>query len=187
MVGDDAIVSTRRRAALIALNVVGGLCVLGSYAHGYVTYPQHRAALWGDLPESLRPVYTVAMLLAAGGYFPLTYALVLRPNPAALRLGERRGVGSLLVMYALVLIPSALWLPMTYAMLESPSLPLWVAIRAVLFAVAAGSVGLAWATLVLRPAPPRALGLAARVGATCFTFQTAILDALVWPAFFPLP
>ena len=186
---DDAPPRTSRstRLALIAMNVLGGLCVLGSYAHGFITHPAQRTAIWGGVPESLRPVYTVAMLLATLGYFPLTYTLVLRPEGETLRVGEGFGGGLLLALYGLVLVPSALWLPLTYAMLESPSAWLWAAIRVDLLAVGFGALGLWWSVGALRPPPPRGLRIAARLGASCFVFQTAVLDALIWPAFFPFP
>ena len=49
------------------INGFGGLCVLGSYAHGLITNPLIRGELWGGIPDSLRIYYTVFMFLAAGG------------------------------------------------------------------------------------------------------------------------
>jgi hypothetical protein len=84
-----------------------------------------------------------------------------------------------------VLIPSALWLPLTFEMIAQPSTLLWVSIRAVLFCVAFGSLGLLlW---LIRSARVRPSGLArsAVAGCVAFCIQTALLDALVWPAFYP--
>jgi len=89
------------------------------------------------------------------------------------------------VLYAGILIPSALWLPLTFAMIESPGGLLWLTIRLVLALVGLSSVGLLFSLLRLRPRPRGwafALGVA---GCTAFCVQTAVLDALVWPAFFP--
>jgi len=36
------------------INGFGGLCVLGSYAHGLITNPSIRSGLWGSIPDSLR-------------------------------------------------------------------------------------------------------------------------------------
>ena len=86
--------------------------------------------------------------------------------------------------YAAVLIPSALWLPLTALHIEEPSPVLWASIRAVLFFVGAGSTGLVLVTLRLA----RRLGGAswlAFAGTLPFWLQTAVLDALVWPAFYP--
>ena len=51
------------------INGFGGLCVLGSYAHGLITNPSIRSGLWGAIPDSLRLYYTIFMFLAASGYF----------------------------------------------------------------------------------------------------------------------
>ncbi len=46
--------------------------VLASYVHGYVTNPDIRWDIWGGIPSSLRPVYTVSMLGATAGFFLFT-------------------------------------------------------------------------------------------------------------------
>jgi len=56
----------------LAINVLGGIAVLGSYAHGLITHPQTRNLLWGDMPEPLRNVYGVTMWLATSGYLVFT-------------------------------------------------------------------------------------------------------------------
>jgi hypothetical protein len=173
------------RATLIALNVVGGLAVLASYAWGTFVHPEAMGALWGGVPESLRPLYTVNMLLAAAGYFLFTPYIVFRLRPEAARIGARHGYGLFHGLYLLVLLPSALWLPLTVAMVASPSLALWWTIRLVLAAVGVGSLGLVAALVALREAPPGRVR--ALVGLVPFCVQTAVLDALVWPAWFPVP
>jgi poly-gamma-glutamate synthesis protein (capsule biosynthesis protein) len=57
----------------------------------------------------------------------------------------------------------------------------------VLFAVGAGSLGLVAAIARARPWPSPGLRRLALLGALAFSLQTALLDALVWPAFFPAP
>jgi hypothetical protein len=59
-----------KRRSLLALNVIGGTAVLASYVVGLGAVPGD--ALWGGVPESLRPLYTVNMFLAAAGYFLFT-------------------------------------------------------------------------------------------------------------------
>ena len=72
-------------------------------------------------------------------------------------------------------------------MLEAPSAPLWWAIRAVLAVVGVASLGVLGALLALEPRGSRfAYGLAV-AGCVLFCIQTALLDAIVWPAFFPFP
>jgi len=169
---------------LILLNVLGGIAVLGSYAQGFTTHA-NAAEVWGGVPEWLRPFYTASMFAAAAGYFAFTFFVLFRLDPRVDTISERVGYGGFLGLYALILFPSAAWMPLTFAMLEAPSVALWWTIRLVLAAVGVGSLGLA---LAIRSARPAHAGVArglALVGALAFSFQTAVLDAIVWPAFFP--
>ena len=177
----------RGRASLLVLNVLGGLAVLGSYAHGLATHPGMGDAVWGGVPLALRPLYTVNMLLAAAGYFAFSHFVFFRLDPRGTRIGARFGYGFFHVAYALILIPSALWMPLTFAMLESPGPALWLSIRAVLALVGAGSLALIFAVCVAGPADAPWSRRAAVAGALFFCLQTALLDALVWPAYFPAP
>jgi hypothetical protein len=170
-----------RRLAL--LNVAGGIAVLASYVWGIALSPALRTGLWGGVPESLRGVYTINMLLAAAGYFPFAFLLVFRTTRDRLRAEAGIGPNVVLALFALVLIPSALWLPLTARMIEAPGDVTWVAIRCVLFAVGAGSTGLLVALARIARTRGGALAWAAALGAIPFWTQTAILDALVWPAY----
>lgn len=115
--------STKRITLLI--NVLGGCAVLFSYAHGLSSNPMTRGDVWGGVPDALRPLYTINMFLAAAGYFAFSYFVFFRLDPEHTRIGKRFGFGAFNVLYALILIPSALWLPLTFAMLETTSTALW--------------------------------------------------------------
>jgi len=168
------------------INLFGGLAVLGSYAYCLIAYSAQAGDFWGGVPDGLRPLYTVNMGLAAAGYFAFTYFLLYRLKPAADH-GGRFGFGTFNALYAMILIPSALWMPLTFAMLESPSDGLWWAIRLTLAAVGIGSLGLLAGLVAVRPRPPSLAHKLAVAGSVAFCSQTAILDALVWPAYFPAP
>lgn len=170
--------------SLLWLNLLGGTAVLASYAWGLAAHPETRGALWGGVPETLRPIYTASMLLAAAGYFAFSFFVFFRLDPSRDRVG-RLGFGVFHALYALILLPSALWLPLTFAMLDAPSAPLWAAIRGALALVGAGSLGLVAAIAVAGPAEAPVARSLAVAGALAFSFQTALLDALVWPAYFP--
>jgi len=174
----------RQKRSLVVVILVGGLAVLASYAWGVGTQPALREALWGGVPAGLRPQYTVSMLLAAAGYFAYTYFILFRVDPSRATLAGRRGYWVFSVLYALILFPSALWMPLTLAMLERPSDGVWLAIRAVLWAVAAGSLALTAALFALRPRRPRLAYWLAEAGCLVFCFHTLVLDAVVWPASF---
>ena len=174
-----------QKRTMVWINAAGGAAVLGSYAHGLWSHPTTGGDVWGGVPETLQPVYTICMLLAAAGYFAFSYFVFFKLDPDAVRIGDRFGFGAFNALYALILVPSALWMPLTFAMLESPSPGLWWAIRLTLGAVGIGSLGLVAAIITVRP--PSAFGVRrlALIGSAAFCFQTAVLDALVWPAFFP--
>ena len=84
----------------------------------------------------------------------------------------------------MVLGTSAVWVALTFAMLDAPSASLWFGIRMVLFAVGLGALALLAALLVARPRGSRAAFGITVAGCLAFCLQTAVLDALVWPAYF---
>jgi hypothetical protein len=173
-----------QKRAWLAINVVGGAAVLGSYAHGLATHPDTRNALWGTVPEELKAVYEVTMWLAAGGYFLFSYYFLLRTDPDTVRFGRRFGFGVVNSLYALIMITSALWMPLTFAYLQGPTAGRWLAVRVDLFGVAAGSLGLMIALFTMAPRAEGLAGVLALLGLLLFALQTAFLDPLVWPQFF---
>lgn len=175
-----------QRQLMLAINVLGGITVLGSYAHGLLTHPETRAALWGDVPRGLVPLYTVSMLLAAVGYLPLFSYLLLKVDPEQARVAGAWSYATFNALFALVLVPSTLWMPLTFLMIDHPSRLLWWAIRVDLWLVALGAVGLLAAVLNVSPRGPAVFHWAAVAGALALCLQTAVLDAFVWPAFFPV-
>lgn len=175
----------RQRISLLLLNALGGAAVLASYAWG-LGDDGVGSALWGGVPESLRPLYTVNMFLAAAGYFLFTPYVLFRLPPDATRVAGRFGFGVFHALYALVLLPSALWLPLTAAYLAHPTPLAWAAVRIVLVLVALGSLGLLAGLMALPADAPRGRS-SALIGLVPFCLQTAVLDALVWPALFHDP
>jgi hypothetical protein len=176
----------RQTRILIVLNVIGGIAVLASYAIGFGSASSAGDALWGGVPESLRPYYTVNMFLAAAGYFLFTPYIAFRLRPEQTRIAGRFGYGLFPALYALVLFPSAVWLQLTELMIAQPSAWMWAVVRLDLACIGVGSLGLLLSLLSLDSAAPRGRGLAI-VGLLPFVLQTALLDALVWPAFFSFP
>ena len=174
------------KRALLWINLLGGIAVLASYAHGLASHPTLRGDVWGGVPDALRPVYSVNMLLATLGYFAFSYFVFFRVDPERSRIAGRFGFGAFTVLYALILLPSALWMPLTFAMLEAPSTGLWWAIRGVLALVGIGSLGLLVAVGLATPHHSPVARRLALLGGAAFALQTAVLDAWVWPAYFPI-
>ena len=169
---------------MLFINLLGGGGVIGSYIWGFLTHPNAGQALWGGVPDSIRPFYTAGMFLAAAGYFAFTYFIFFPLNPGETRVFSRFSFGFFNVLYAAILIPSALWMPLTLFALEGPSLGFVWALRIVLAMVGLASIGLLIALLNVEPRLPRWAHRLAVAGCVGFCLQTAILDAIVWPAFF---
>jgi hypothetical protein len=166
------------------INVVGGIAVLGSYAHGIATHPETRGDLWGGLPAALQPLYSLNMCLAAAGYFLFTSFVLFRLDAERVRVFGY-GYGVFPLLYGAILVASALWLPLTFEMLAGPSPALWLAIRLDLAITGLASLALLAAIARVRPHEAPGARRLALVGAAFFCLQTALLDALVWPAWFP--
>jgi hypothetical protein len=173
-----------QKKAWLAINVVGGVAVLGSYAHGIATHENPAQMLWGTTPAELQAVYDITMLLAAAGYFVFSYYFAFCTDADNVSVGPY-GFGLISALYALVLVPSALWMPLTFAYFDAPSSALWVTIRLDLFAVGVGAVGLLVALFTMRPRPQGLASVLALLGLLLFALQTAFLDAIVWPQFIP--
>ncbi|MFC1847924.1 hypothetical protein ACFLXV_01255 [Chloroflexota bacterium] len=168
------------------INIIGGILVIGSYLLGARAHPGRAGEAWGNVPASIKPMYTVSMLTAAAGYFAFSYFIIFRLDPAEIAATNSFSYPVFILAYALILFPSAMWMPLTFAMLENPSRLLWWAIRVTLFVVGIGSLGLLALLLILNHNEPMWLLWLAVAGAILFCIQTAFLDAVVWPIYFPV-
>jgi hypothetical protein len=174
-----------KRRAMAWIVLLGGGAVLLSYAYSLGIDPATQADLWGGVPPALLPAYIISMALATGGFFAFTFFLFFRANQDSVRIAGRFGYGLFSGLYVVILVPSALWLPLTSAMVQQPSTILWLGIRLVLIAVGIGSVALLLALLSLRPRQPARAYWLAVAGCLAFCFQTAVLDLFVWTVLFP--
>jgi len=174
-----------KKIILIIINVLGGVAVLGSY---YVIVNAQAAgatALWGGISENVRPVYTVSMFLSALGYFAFLSFLLFRLSSDETVFG-RFGYRMFYWIFLAMLLPSALWMPLSSWYLDNPSVGLWILIVVVLALVGLASISLVWALLSLKTRT-RGAGVwywFAVVGASYFAFHTAVLDAIIWPVLF---
>ena len=169
---------------LLTINLLGGAAVLGSYAYGMRTHPNATNVLWGGVPASIQPFYTVGMFLAAAGYFAFMYFILFRLNPDKTSVWRRSAFGSFNILFTAILMPSALWMPLTFAAVEATNVVLLWVVRLVLAAVGIASLGLLAALLNPEPRqPPWAYWLAV-IGCAAFCLQTAVLDMIIWSAYF---
>jgi hypothetical protein len=170
---------------LLVINIIGGVAVIGSYILGlHNAGPNAASALWGGVPSAIRPVYGVSMLLAALGYFAFIYFILARLVPAEVSIAGRFGYSLFYVIFLLILIPSALWMPFTSAYIGNPGTAMWVGIRVVLAVVGLASIALLWALLTLKTQTSGVAYWLAVAGSGYFALHTAVLDAVVWAALF---
>ena len=167
------------------INLVGGILVLGSYAYGLITHPASRDAIWGGVPQAIKPLYTANMLFAAAGYLAFTYFVMFSLNRGGAQLANLSGFKVFYILYALILFPSALWMPLTYAALGHPGSVLYYwAVRITLAIVGLASLALLGVLLSLQSGESSPTYWLAVAGAVFFCIQTVALDAVVWTAFF---
>jgi len=169
---------------LLVINIIGGAAVIGSYVFGLNAQQDGANILWGGVPGSIRPIYGVSMILAALGYFAFIYFIFFRLVPSEVLVGGRFGFSLFYVIFLAILIPSALWMPLTNIYVGNPSTGMWIGIRTVLAFVGLASIALVWALLSLQTKVPGVSYWLAVVGSGYFAFHTAILDAIVWAALF---
>lgn len=151
---------------MLFVNLLGGGAVIGSYVWGFLTHSNAGQALWGGVPDSIRPFYTAGMFLAATGYFAFTYFILFRLNPSETRVFSRFPFDLFNVLYAAILISSALWMPLTLFALEGSSLGFVRVVRIVLAMVGLASVALLFALLKVEPRLP-SMGPPAGRGRMC--------------------
>jgi hypothetical protein len=164
---------------LLILNILGGAAVIFSYI-----YIARQAGglniFWGNVPEGIRPVYFVSMLISALGYFAFIYYILFRIDPAASNISYYWFYAIFIVMLG----ASAFWMPLTNTFMNNGGQGAWIAVRLVLALVGLAAIGLVWALLALHPDTRGTAYWLAVAGAGYFAFHTAILDAIVWAALF---
>jgi hypothetical protein len=169
---------------LLAVIAVCGAGVIGSYVQGIAANPGGAEKLWGGVTDGLRIFNYVTMLLAVIGFFAFTYYLFFRVDPNTVRVAGNLNFWTFVVLYVLILLPSALWMPLTFSVLASQSVSTWIAVRAVLFLVGIASLALVAALLTLQPRSPDIWYWLAVAGSAAFCLQTLIMDAFIWAAYF---
>jgi len=169
---------------LLVINIFGGAAVIGSYIFGLNTQAGGASVLWGGVPNSIRPIYTVSMILSALGYFAFIYYILVRLEPSQISIAGVSGFTLFYIIFLFILVPSAFWMPLTNAYVSNPSTGIWIWIRTVLALVGLASIALLWALLTLQSKVPGTAYWLAVVGSGYFAFHTAVLDAIVWAALY---
>lgn len=168
-----------RHSIFLAVNILGGILVIGSYI---LSIRAHGSAepFWGGVPVSMRSLYGVSMLIAAVSYTTMTLFILLRVAPDSAKICNMCDFRLFIVLYSLILAASALWMPLTYALLGNPSVAVEFLVKAVLVIVALGALGVLVSLLGLSPKPSGVFYWASVAGALLFFLHTAVLDATLW-------
>jgi hypothetical protein len=169
---------------LLIINIIGGIAVIGSYILGLSGQSGGANVLWGGVPNNIRPVYTVSMIISALGYFAFLFYIFFRLDPSKISIAGISGFTLFYVIFLLILIPSAMWMPFTNLYVSNPSTGMWVLVRTVLAVVGIASIALVWALITLQGKVPGIAYWLSAVGSAYFAFHTAVLDAIVWAALF---
>jgi hypothetical protein len=169
---------------LITINVVGGIAVIGSYILGIGSQSGGTSALWGGVPEDIQPIYGLSMLLAALGYFLFIFFIIVKLKPKETVISGRFGYNLFNLIFILILLPSALWMPLTSMYVEDPNVGLSFAIRFVLTIVGLASIALVWSITKIGDKRPLKHFQLAVLGSAYFAFHTFVLDAVIWSVLF---
>lgn len=172
----------KQKLFLLLINLLGGTAVIGSYVLGLSAHPGQTEALWGGVPVGLRPFYAVNMLFAAAGYLTIFFLLLLRVDSSA-TIGNLP-FWTLNLVYLFILIPSALWMALTFSVADGYTLGRWAAVVTVLALTGLASVGLLASVIALEPRLPSTLYWITVVGGIFLVLQTAVLDAIVWTSYY---
>jgi len=169
---------------LLIINVIGGAAVIGSYVFGLRAQAGGADVLWGGVPTGIRPVYGISMIFSALGFFAFIYYILLRLEPDEVVIGGRFHFSLFHAIFLAILIPSALWMPLTNVYVGHSTTATWIAVRVVLLVVGLSSIALLWALLSLETQRQGIAYWLAVAGAAYFALHTAVLDAVVWAALF---
>jgi len=169
----------------LVINSLGGVAVIASYVAGMVSHPNTEQLIWGRITPSLRTVYLVGMPLAAASYLLFLYFILFHLNAETVTIWGFDGFSVLDIIFSVILVFSALWMPLTYKLIETQWRGWWIYIRLVLLFVALASLALFGALLMISQKEPAWSYWLAVSGALVFFIQTGFIDAFVWPAAFP--
>ena len=167
-----------------------GTMVLVSYLYG-VSHASDKDALWGGIPWSQAKFIVPFMFVAAFGFLMYWWIILYQNDASAIAelrwpWGESNGHGGgrLLLAFALLIIPSALWLEATIYHIENtyswtPILVVGLLILASIGNIMMGLLGYsAWQDEV--PG-----GAAMLVGSILLGIQVILFDCIYWNLKFP--
>jgi len=173
-----------RQKILILIIIIGGIAVLASYVFGLKSNSNAVNALWGGVPEKWRGLYTVSMFVSALSYFVFSTFILFKLEVNEIKIFNSLTYSFFLFTFSLILIPSALWMPLSLQMLENPRPIIWMSIRIVLTLVGLASFAVTVGLILIQPKQTGLYYWSSVVTSGFFAFHTGILDAILWPYFY---
>ena len=169
----------------ILVNIIGGLAVLGSYAAGLGFFPEYRETLWGGVRGIWKPVLTVSMLLAAGGYLIFCYFALFREGEYFFRVNIFVEIPTITLLTLIFLSSAALWMPTTITYFLTGNSLWWFLTITILWITAISLVVL---TGIVSSSNHDSIAtidwIAPTVGLSVITAHCLIVDAIIWVFFF---
>ena len=173
-----------QKISLVLLNLIFGSLILFSYYKGLTKEPELSLKLWGGVPKTLQPYIISSMFISAIGYFLFTANFLFNVDPENFKFLGKFNYWSLHIIYLLILIPSMLWIDLTFSYIKTGDLYTWYYIVLILYCVGIFSVILFLFTVDTYVDNYSWLYLPSVFGACIFTIHTMFLDGLLWTTFF---
>ena len=171
----------------VVVNIIGGICVLSSYAYELLVHPRYRLALWGGVSGTTRNIFIVSMLPSAIGYLMFFYYMSFTAGMSlfvdSYSMPIMRYAPTILA--TIFLASSSLWMPSTMHYLHSQRVVWWHITVSSLWLTA---FSLLLLTLLLIftdngiDSLTRYLGIG---GLVYITFHCLVMDAFIWTRKFP--
>lgn len=168
------------------VNIIGGIAVLAGYAFTLVNNPETRNDLWGGVPESWKPMYSLSMFVSAFGYLYVTYYCAFKRGLDMQFFGGRYGASTMTVLIAIFLFSSSFWIHSTFSYIDSPSQKQWFFINIELFTTAIALILFTLGLATAKGVQNKLKHNIATVGSSLITFHCLILDAIIWTSKFPI-
>ena len=169
----------------LGVNTFGGILVIGGYVLGFTFYPEYSEALWGGVNGTLRNIFTISMLPAAGGYLTFCYVSVFKNGAEAINKNSIIGPHSVSVLSAMFLVSAAVWMPTLIAYIHTGQNYWWALSVTSLWITALSVLALTIVTSISStPGISRVSKYASVVGLAYITFHCLVIDAIVWVSMF---
>jgi len=165
----------------LGVNILGGTLVLGGYVLGLTFYPEYNEALWGGVKGTLRNIFTISMLPAAGGYLTFCYVVMFKNGAEAINRNSVIGQQPVSVLSAIFLASAAVWMPTLIAYIHTNESYWWILSVSSLWITALSLLTLTIITATTSLSEiSQASKNAAVIGIAYITFHCLVIDAIVW-------